>query len=48
MKRTLKLILVVPIAIAWDILYGLVRFLYDIMTYIDREGEKRLESFLQD
>jgi len=48
MKKIFKLILVAPIAIVWDVLYRLVKTLYDVMTYIDREGEKRLESFLQD
>jgi len=48
MVRIFKLILVAPIALVWDVIFKSVRFLYMSMCYIDREGEKIIERFLDE
>lgn len=38
------LALVFPLALAWDLLYLIITGIYDVATWIDRQGEKILDK----
>jgi hypothetical protein len=48
MRRTVKAILSAPIVVLWDVLYWVVRKLYEGMTVVDKKGEKIIERFLDE
>ena len=43
MKTAIKLFVIVPIALVWDIFYATVQTIYDVCTWVDRKGEKFLD-----
>lgn len=44
LKRIVFLCLFVPIAFLWDMVYLLVKSLYDLMTVVDKKGGDWLEK----
>jgi len=46
-KRTLRFLLIFPVALVWDITYGAVTLIYDLMTKVNDIGEKWLENFVE-
>lgn len=48
MKRTVKVVLLAPIVVLWDVLYWVVRKLYEGMTVVDKKGEEIIERFLDE
>ena len=43
-KKYLLLALAIPVALIWDIFYGILTFTYDVCTKIDRKGEVLLDK----
>lgn len=48
MKRTVKVVLIAPIVVLWDISYFVVSKLYEVMTIVDQKGEEVIERFLDE
>lgn len=46
MKRYLKLALIFPLALMWDLFYMLITAIYDIATWVDKRGEKFLDRHI--
>ena len=48
MKRTVKVVLLAPIVVLWDVSYFVVSKLYEGMTIVDKKGEEVIERFLDE
>lgn len=46
LKKGLRFALIAPLAIAWDILYTLICFIYKWSSYIDKIGGDKLDEFI--
>lgn len=47
MKRALKVALVFPVVVVWDISFFVVSKLYEGMSFVDEKGGKIIEKFLE-
>mgnify|MGYP000090529866 FL=1 len=47
MKRALKVALVFPVVVVWDISFFVVSKLYEGMSFVDEKGGKIIENFLE-
>lgn len=47
MKRALKVAVIFPISIVWDVLFYVVSKLYLGMRFVDRRGGEIIENFLE-
>ena len=47
-RVVLKMILLIPFVVLWDVSYFVVKRLYEGMTFVDKKGEKVIERFLDE
>ena len=47
MKRALKVALVFPVVVVWDISFVVVSKLYEGMRFVDEKGCEAIENFLE-
>ena len=47
-RAVLKMIMLIPLVVLWDVSYFVVKKLYEGMTVVDKKGEEVIERFLDE
>tara|TARA_B100001248_G_C27076322_1_gene316269 strand:- start:242 stop:430 length:189 start_codon:yes stop_codon:yes gene_type:complete len=47
-RAVLKMIMLIPLVVLWDVSYFVVKKLYEGMTVVDKKGEEVIERFLNE
>mgnify|MGYP000335279852 CR=1 FL=1 len=48
MKKALKMVVLVPIALAWDIFFGVITVIYEAFAEVDKRVGALLEEWMRD